>query len=97
MLTSLIDKLHSADQHVALVIDDWHRVSNDDTRSALAFLLDHGCHHLHLIVTSRTRLGLPLSRMSLHNELVEIDSAALRFDVRESTQLLVDRTGLDLD
>ncbi|WP_167114209.1 serine/threonine-protein kinase [Rhodococcus sp. A14] len=96
VLTSLIDKLHSADQHVALVIDDWHRVSNDDTRSALAFLLEHGCHHLHLIVTSRTRLGLPLSRMSVHNELVEIDSAALRFDVRESTQLLVDRTGLDL-
>ncbi|MCZ4590305.1 protein kinase [Rhodococcus opacus] len=96
VLTSLIDKLHSADEHVALVIDDWHRVSNDDTRSALAFLLEHGCHHLHLIVTSRTRLGLPLSRMSVHNELIEIDSEALRFDVRESTQLLVDRTGLDL-
>ena len=97
VLTSLIDKLHSADQHVALVIDDWHRVSNEDTRSALAFLLEHGCHHLHLIVISRTRLGVPLSRMSVHNELVEIDSAALRFDVRESTQLLLDRTGLDLD
>ncbi|HEY9311877.1 protein kinase domain-containing protein [Williamsia sp.] len=97
VLTSLIDELHSSDHHVALVIDDWHRVSNEDTRSALAFILEHGCHHLHLIVTSRTRLGLPLSRMSVHNELVEIDSAALRFDVRESTQLLVDRTGLDLD
>ncbi|MDV6285057.1 protein kinase domain-containing protein [Rhodococcus jostii] len=97
VLTSLIDELHSSDHHVALVIDDWHRVSNEDTRSALTFLLEQGCHHLHLIVTSRTRLGLPLSRMSVHNELVEIDSAALRFDVRESTQLLVDRTGLDLD
>lgn len=97
VLTALIDKLHSADQHVALVIDDWHRVSNQDTRSALAFLLEHGCHHLHLIVTSRHRLGLPLSTMGVHNELIEIDSAALRFDVRESTQLLVDRSGLDLD
>ncbi|AWK75137.1 protein kinase [Rhodococcus oxybenzonivorans] len=97
VLTSLIDKLHSADQHVAVVIDDWHRVSNEDTRLALAFLLEHGCHHLHLIVTSRTRLGLPLSRLSVRNELVEIDSSALRFDVRESTQLLVDRSGLHLD
>nr|WP_271209113.1 serine/threonine-protein kinase [Rhodococcus wratislaviensis] len=96
VLTSLIDKLHSTDQHVALVIDDWHRVSNDDTRAALAFLLEHGCHHMHLIVTSRTRLGLPLSRLSVRNELIEIDSAALRFDVRESTQLLVDRSGLAL-
>ncbi|WP_082833231.1 serine/threonine-protein kinase [Rhodococcus sp. LB1] len=97
VLTSLIDKLHSSDHHVALVIDDWHRVSNKDTRSALAFLLEHGCHHLHLIVTSRTRLGLPLSRMSVHNEFVEIDSAALRFDILESTQLLLDRTGFVLD
>ncbi|MFD7008055.1 protein kinase [Rhodococcus jostii] len=97
VLTSLIDKLHSADHHVALVIDDWHRVTNEDTRSALAFLLEHGCHHLHLIVTSRNRLGLPLSTMGVHNELIEIDSTALRFDVHESTQLLVDRSGLDLD
>ncbi|MFC9362010.1 protein kinase [Rhodococcus sp. NPDC057014] len=97
VLTSLIDRLHSADHPVALVIDDWHRVTNEDTRSALAFLLEHGCHHLHLIVTSRTRLGLPLSRMSVHNELIEIDSTALRFDVHESTQLLVDRSGLALD
>ena len=96
VLTSLIDRLHSTDQHVALVVDDWHRVINDDTQAAMAFLLEHGCHHLHLIVTSRTRLGLPLSRLSVHNELIEIDSAALRFDVRESTQLLVDRTGLAL-
>ncbi|MFD9667890.1 protein kinase [Rhodococcus sp. NPDC059968] len=97
VLTSLIDRLHSADQHVALVIDDWHRVTSEDTRSALAFLLEHGCHHLHLIVTSRTRLGLPLSKMGVRNELVEIDSATLRFDVHESAQLLVDRTGLDLE
>ncbi|QZS52722.1 serine/threonine-protein kinase [Rhodococcus opacus] len=97
VLTSLIDRLHTSDQHVALVIDDWHRVTNEDTRSALAFLLEHGCHHLHLIVTSRTRLGLPLSRMGVHNELVEIDSSALRFSVHESTQLLVDRSGLELE
>jgi serine/threonine-protein kinase PknK len=97
VLTSLIDRLHSGDHHVALVIDDWHRVKNEDTRSALAFLLEHGCHHLHLIVTSRTRLGLPLSRMGVHNELIEIDFTALRFDVAESTQLLVDRSGLALD
>ncbi|PQP23602.1 serine/threonine-protein kinase [Rhodococcus opacus] len=97
VLTLLIDKLHSANQHVALVIDDWHRVTNNDTRSAMAFLLEHGCHHLHLIVTSRTRLGLPLSKLSVHNELVEIDSAALRFDVSESRRLLIDRSGLELD
>ncbi|MGW5515101.1 protein kinase domain-containing protein [Nocardia africana] len=96
VLTSLIDTLHSTDQHVALVIDDWQRVTNKDTQAALAFLLDHGCHHLQLIVTSRTRLGLPLSALSVRNELIEIDSAALRFDLRESTQFLHDRTGIAL-
>ncbi|MGH3893601.1 MAG: protein kinase domain-containing protein [Rhodococcus qingshengii] len=97
VLTTLIDALHSTDQHIALVIDDWHRVTDEDTRSALAFLLEHGCHHLHLIVTSRTQLGLPLSRLNVQNELIEIDSAALRFNVHESTQLLANRSGLDLE
>ncbi|WP_308115005.1 protein kinase domain-containing protein [Rhodococcus opacus] len=96
VLTALIDRLHTADQHVTLVVDDWHRITNDSTRSALAFLLEHGCHHLQLIVTSRERRGLPLATMRVRNELIEIDAALLRFNRNESGQLLVQHTGLDL-
>jgi ATP/maltotriose-dependent transcriptional regulator MalT len=96
VLSALIDCLHSDKQTLALVMEDWHRVDNTQTTDALAYLLENGCHHLHLIVTSRTRAGLPLSTMAVQGELMEIDSSLLKFDVAESQALLVDQCGLDL-
>ena len=96
VLSALIDCLHSDKQTLALVMEDWHRVNNTETRNALAYLLENSCHHLHLIVTSRTRAGLPLSAMAVQGELTEIDSSLLKFDVAESQALLVDQCGLEL-
>lgn len=97
VLTSLINSIHEAGERVVLILDDWHRVTDALTIAALAFMLDNGCHHLQFIVTSRTRHGLPLSRMQVRDELVEIDAAALRFDRDESKRFLVDLNGLVLD
>jgi ATP/maltotriose-dependent transcriptional regulator MalT len=96
VLSALIDCLHSDKQTLALVMEDWHRVNNTETTNALAYLLESSCHHLHLIVTSRSRAGLPLSTMEVQGELFEIDSSVLKFDVAESQALLVDQCGLDL-
>jgi serine/threonine-protein kinase/serine/threonine-protein kinase PknK len=96
VLNALINSLHSDKQTLALVMEDWHRVNNAETTNALAYLLENSCHHLHLIVTSRARSGLPLSTLAVEGELVEIDSSLLKFDVAESHALLVDQCGLDL-
>jgi ATP/maltotriose-dependent transcriptional regulator MalT len=96
VLNALINQLHSEKQTLALVMEDWHRVDSTATKDAMAYLLENSCHHLHLIVTSRTRAGLPLATMAVQGELVEIDSALLKFDVSESRALLVDHCGLDL-
>jgi len=96
VFNALIDRLHSENETLVLVLDDWHRVDNAETTAAVAYLLENCCHHLHLIVVSRTRTGLPLSTLSVQGELVEIDASHLRFDVAESKALLVDQCGLDL-
>jgi serine/threonine-protein kinase/serine/threonine-protein kinase PknK len=96
VFNALMDCLHSDKQTLALVIDDWHRVDNAETIEALAYLLENSCHHLHLIVASRTRTGLPLSTLGVQGELVEIDASLLKFDLAESKTLLVDQCGLDL-
>lgn len=96
VLTSLIDEIHEKDDRIAVVIDDWHRVSDSQTGAALGFLLDNGCHHLQVIVTSWSRAGLPLGRLRIRDELVEIDSGALRFDTDEAALLLNDVSGLEL-
>jgi ATP/maltotriose-dependent transcriptional regulator MalT len=96
VFNALIDRLHSDKQPLALVIDDWHRVENSETTDALAYLLENSCHHLHLVVASRTRTGLPLSTLGVQGELVEIDASLLKFDMAESQALLVDQWGLAL-
>ncbi|MGW5105919.1 protein kinase domain-containing protein [Nocardia sp. NPDC004123] len=96
VLTTLIDQIHISGDRVVLVIDDWHRVTTASTIAALGFILENGCHHLQIVVTSRTKSGLPMSRMRVQDELTEIDSAALRFDTSESRAFLIDRGGLDL-
>ncbi|OUS83503.1 serine/threonine-protein kinase [Rhodococcus sp. NCIMB 12038] len=91
VLTSLINRLHDSDRPVVIVIDDWHRIAAAETISALEFLLDNGCHHLRLVVASRSRTGLPLSRMRVRDELHEIDATSLSFDVAESREFFADR------
>ncbi|KXF53075.1 hypothetical protein AXA44_45455 [Rhodococcus sp. SC4] len=92
VLTSLINEIHEAGHRMAVVIDDWDRVGDHAAASALAFLLDHGCHHLQIVVTSRNRSHLPLSRMRVRDELIEIDLTALRFTTSEA-QSLLDKLG----
>jgi serine/threonine-protein kinase PknK len=90
VLTALVDGFGASPGRVALVIDDWHRVSDRETVAALAFLLDNMGERPRVIVTSRSRSGLPLGRLRVRDELVVIDSAALRFNAAESRSLLVD-------
>ncbi|MGN5238980.1 MULTISPECIES: protein kinase domain-containing protein [unclassified Rhodococcus (in: high G+C Gram-positive bacteria)] len=97
VLSTMIDDLHRADVHMTLMIDDWHRVTSPETIAALDFLLERGCHHLQIVVTSRSQAGLPLSRMRMRDELVELDSSVLRFDTDESDSFLREVSGLHLD
>src|SRR6201998_3657222 len=39
VLTTVIDELHEKDDRMALIVDDWHRVSDAQTTAALGFLL----------------------------------------------------------
>ena len=96
VLTSLINQIHDRDEAMAIIVDDWHRVTAAAVIGSIDFLLEHGCDNMQIVVTSRSRAGLPLSRMRVRDELVEIDVGALCFDEAEAHSFLVDVAGLDL-
>src|SRR5205823_3725297 len=66
------------------------------TVAALDYLLEHGCGHLRIVVATRARSRLPLSRLLVQDELLEFDTAALRFDPVETHEFLVAENGLSL-
>ncbi|MBL1074694.1 protein kinase [Nocardia sp. 2] len=97
VLTSLINDIDRRGEQLTVVIDDWHRVSDPATIAALRFLVEGCSPVLRILVTSRRQTGLPMSTMRARHELLEIDTAALRFDADEAYALLVGLGGLDLD
>lgn len=97
VLTTLINRIHADGERLVMIIEDWHRVTDADTTAALRFLLDNACHHLQLLITSREMIGLPLSAIRVRDELIEIDSAALRFDESETADFLTRVGGLALE
>ncbi|MFI6865339.1 protein kinase [Nocardia sp. NPDC050406] len=97
VLTSLINDVDRRCVELVVVIDDWHRVSDPATTAALRFLIESASPVLRTVVTSRRQTGLPMSSMRARAELVEIGTAALRFEVDEAYTLLVELGGLELD
>ncbi|MFB7877384.1 protein kinase [Nocardia sp. NPDC056064] len=96
VIATLIDEIHASDRPVVVVVDDWHRVRDAGVHHAMAALLDKGCHHVRFVVTSRDQSGLPISRMRVRDELVELGAAQLRLTEAETRQILVERNGFAL-
>ncbi|MFD3594760.1 protein kinase [Nocardia sp. NPDC058640] len=96
VIAKLIDEIHASGEPVVIVVDDWHRVRDPGVHRAMAALLDNGCHHVRFVITSRDQAGLPISRLRVRDELVELDAAALRLTESETRQILVERNGFAL-
>ncbi|MFF3568043.1 serine/threonine-protein kinase [Nocardia jiangxiensis] len=95
-ISTLIDEIHAGGRTVVVVIEDWHRITDAGARRAMDTLLDNGCHHLRFVITTRERSGLPMSRLRVRDELVEIGTAELRLTQSEIRQILVERNGFEL-
>jgi serine/threonine-protein kinase PknK len=97
VVPALINAIDEGGQDIVIALDDWHLVAEPRTRAVVERLLDAGGSHLSFIITSRSRSGLPLGRLMVRDQLLEVDAVSLRFDERESKDFLVGISRLDLD
>jgi LuxR family maltose regulon positive regulatory protein len=88
--------LAGLEEHVVLVLDDYHVIDARDVQDAMAFLLDHLPPRLHVVIASRTDPALPLARLRARGELVETRAAELRFTPDEAAAYLNEMMGLQL-
>lgn len=95
-VSALIDEVQAGGQPVVVVVDDWHRITDAGAQRVMASLLDNSSHELRFVITSRERSGLPLSRMQVADELIELGSGQLRLTEAETREILVERLGLEL-
>jgi LuxR family transcriptional regulator, maltose regulon positive regulatory protein len=78
------------------VLDDYHVIDARDVQDGMVFLLDHLPPRMNLVIASRADPALPLARMRVRRELVEVRAADLRFTPDEAAAYLNEVMGLDL-
>ncbi|HEX6796473.1 MAG TPA: LuxR C-terminal-related transcriptional regulator [Ktedonobacterales bacterium] len=68
-----------AERHLALVLDDYHRITAPAIHEAVALLLEHPPAQLHLYLAGRSEPPLPLARLRVRDQTVELRAPDLRF------------------
>ncbi|HZW01639.1 MAG TPA: LuxR C-terminal-related transcriptional regulator, partial [Candidatus Deferrimicrobium sp.] len=96
VLATLLNDLSAVPNDVVLVLDDYHVIDARDVQDGMAFLLEHLPPQMHLVIASRADPALPLARLRVRGELVEIRAADLRFTPDEAATYLNGVMGLVL-
>jgi LuxR family transcriptional regulator, maltose regulon positive regulatory protein len=96
LLNDLQDRTTDDQNHVILVLDDYHVITDETIHCALSFLLDHLPPQLHLVLSTRQDPPLPLARLRGRDAVLELRAADLQFMPQESSSYLVEVMGLSL-
>ncbi len=87
-ISTLINELAELDDDVFLFLDDYHHITQPAIHEGLSYLLRHTSSNFHLVLMSRTEPPLPLTRLRVQDQLLEVDASALRFDLVETRRFL---------
>jgi LuxR family transcriptional regulator, maltose regulon positive regulatory protein len=96
VINLLTNELASTSDSFALVLDDFHVINNEAVLSLTNNLLEHLPSQKHLVILTRIDPPLPLSRLRVRNQLVDIRADQLRFTRDEIAAFLNDVMGLTL-
>ena len=88
VVSMFINDLEPLEDEVYLALDDYQRIHDAAIHDALAFLIQHAPPHVHLLITSRVAVPLPLGRLRAHGDWLAVDAVALRFDEEETGRFL---------
>ncbi|QYO77646.1 AAA family ATPase [Devosia salina] len=95
LIVALLNQLARMATPIVVILDDLHLVDRADIHEQLSFFIEHLPDHVHVVISTRADPGLPLARLRVRRDLVEIRSADLRFTSDEAAAYL-DAMGFEL-
>ena len=84
-------------RELTIVLDDLHTVTDRECLASLEYAIERLPPTARLIVITRAHPAFGLARLRARGALEELTANDLAFTAEETTELLVDRGGLDLD
>ena len=88
ILSSIVNDVLQVEEDFSFVLDDYHLISSESIQESMAFLMDHLPPRMHLIISGRSIPALPLARLRIQKQVVEICAEELRFTSEEVSQYL---------
>ncbi|MES2258574.1 MAG: LuxR C-terminal-related transcriptional regulator [Pseudomonadota bacterium] len=90
-VTALINDLSTLEDEIYLVLEDYHCITNKAIHALIERVLAYAPTNFHLAISSRTELPFSIGQLRIHDRVVEIGAAALRFTHDETHALLAER------
>lgn len=84
----IVNSLQSLDQHVYLLIDDYHHVVDPWANRLVQKLIDHSPGNLHIVIASRIVPPLSVAKHRVMAQMAEIDCNELPFSLAETRTFL---------
>ncbi len=84
ILTELINDLVEVAGQIAVVLDDYHVIENEEIHATLSLFIERMPSQLHIYITSRVDPPLRLTRLRARGELIEIRASELQFTFQEA-------------
>ncbi len=88
VLIALINDLSTIEGDFAIVLDDYHRIENQQIQDGITYLLEHIPVQMHLVIITRADPPLPLAHFRGKGEMLEVGADDLRFTLEDATSLL---------
>lgn len=87
-LTPLLNELSKLQTDLILSLDDYHLIEDSAIHAGLTFFLEYLPPQVHLAIATRTDPPLPLAKLRVRSQLVELRPADLRFTDEEAAAFL---------
>jgi LuxR family maltose regulon positive regulatory protein len=87
-LIVFLNDLAELDHDLVIVLDDLHELTDPLTLESLTFLVEHLPPRVHVVTCGREDPALPLHRLRVSGQLLEIGEPLLRFDRGEVDEYL---------
>lgn len=89
-LIPFINEIGQQPYSINLILDDYHVITSDHIHRSVSYLIDHQPRNLHLILASRMKPPLPLTRLRTMSRFIEINAKNLSFTFDETRMYLSD-------
>ncbi|HZW03825.1 MAG TPA: hypothetical protein VFF68_07855, partial [Anaerolineaceae bacterium] len=96
VLTGLLNQIGARSERIVVILDDYHLITEPSIHDGLSFLLEHLPANLQVALCTRADPPLPLNRLRVRAQLLEVRAADLFFTPPESERLINGVMGLGL-